>query len=60
MIKAYRTVLTDSDLWNPDDDLLAESETAKLEKEWLPVAKEYFFFQNLIPNYLFIFQKLSN
>ena len=40
MIKAYRTVLTDSDLWNPDDDLLAESETAKLEKEWLPVAKE--------------------
>lgn len=40
MIKGHKQNLSEADLWNLDEDQLAEFETIKLEKEWLPVANE--------------------
>ena len=40
MIKGSKEVITENDLWNPDEDQLAESESAKLEKVWQPLANQ--------------------
>lgn len=40
MVEASKREITDIDLYNPDQDQLAESESAKLERVWQPLANE--------------------